>query len=416
MRWGDMGRMRRAVLGAAAVVAVAAGCTSVIPGSGGPATGPGAAGPEGSPPAPAEIVPAPELSAGTVVEAHRVAAVTALVQPSFPERTATCLPNAPLVVPRGVAVQHFASDTVAPILERYGFVAGWGRCRRDAAGLSTVTLVMEMSDPASAARAGVEIAADLAARAATPDGGTGSAGAGGLQEVVLPDSRAAGLLEHGGEHESVRAFAASGRMLAHVFHEAPPGQGVQGADRVLGEQAELLAGFVPTPQAQVPELEPDPHGLLKVAVKPPGELSVFTGPYDLEGYLRLAIDPLREREVLTANGFTGMYAKYSGDDGLSYAVNLYAFPTSAETNNVYNAFSELEATEFGNRKFRLPSIPDAPCFVFNPPAGGGTTYGQRCYVGYGSYLASIDVSGMTDPDDTTGMDRLLPAQRDLIDG
>ena len=172
--------------------------------------------------------------------------------------------------------------------------------------------------------------------------------------------------------------------------------------------------FTPTPQAAVPQLPTDPHGLQKVALKPPGELNGFTGPYDLEGYLRLAIDPAREREVLTANGFTGMYAKNSGDGTLSYEVNLYAFPTSAETNTAYNTFAELEAIDFGGRGFRLPSIPAAPCFVFDAPVGG--TYGQRCYVGYGSYLASVQVAGLARPDDTAAMDRLLPAQRDLIDG
>lgn len=83
-----------------------------------------------------------------------------------------------------------------------------------------------------------------------------------------------------------------------------------------------------------------------------------------------------------------------------------------ETNTVYTAFAELEDAEFGGTPFQLPSIPEAPCFWFE----SGESYYQRCYVGYGSHLASVDVLGLGAPDDVAAMNRLLPAQRDLIDG
>ena len=46
-------------------------------------------------------------------------------------------------------------------------------------------------------------------------------------------------------------------------------------------------------------------------------------------------------------------------------------------------------------------------------AGDGAFY-QRCYVGFRTFLASVDVGGLTAPDDYARMNELLPAQRDLI--
>jgi hypothetical protein len=214
--------------------------------------------------------------------------------------------------------------------------------------------------------------------------------------------------------DTVQVFVPVGRMVAYAFHETGGGQGLAEVDRLMRDQTTLLASFVPTPQAEVAALPVDPHGLQQLTLSPPGELNAFSGPYDLESYLRLAIDPVRERELLLANGFTGMYSKQSANGALTYAVALYAFPTSVQTNAVFNAFAELERSTFGGMPFRLPSIPAAPCFAF-VVAADGTAY-QRCYVGFGSYLASVDVGGLSSPDDIAEMDRLLPAQRDLIDG
>ena len=82
------------------------------------------------------------------------------------------------------------------------------------------------------------------------------------------------------------------------------------------------------------------------------------------------------------------------------------------TNAVYTAFAELEEATFGGTPFTLPAIPEAPCFSFP----FGDAFYQRCYVGYRSYLASVDVSGLTSADDVARMNELLPRQRDLIDG
>lgn len=94
---------------------------------------------------------------------------------------------------------------------------------------------------------------------------------------------------------------------------------------------------------------------------------------------------------------------------------MFRFPDSARTNAVYTAFAELEGAEFETTPFVLPSIPEAPCFSFASRSGDGT-FTQRSYVGYGSHLAGVEVSNLASPDDIAEMDRLLPLQRDLIDG
>ena len=390
---------------AAAVVAgvALAGCTSTVSGTAtplasAPPTTSEAPDPTPSQP-PVDVTPAPAPGVGTLLESHRIASVTSLVQVTFPGRTDTCFPSGPWSDAGALDAAYFGSGTAGPVLDRWGFVTAWGQCNSDPAdGRATLTMVAELSDPESARRAAAELAADQAA------GGYEPAGAPGVDGEVL-------LLEDGGE-DVVQAFVPVGRMLAYAYHTAAAGEGLDDVGRLMADQVGLLQGFAPTPQAQVPTLPTDPVGLQSLTLDPPGDFNDFSGPYDLEGYLRLAIDPARERELLSANGFRGFYSKQSDEDELSYAVALYAFPTSRETNTVYTTFAELEGAEFGGTRFTLPSIPDAPCFWFQ----SGESFYQRCYVGYGSHLASVDVLGLGAPDDVAAMDRLLPAQRDLIDG
>jgi hypothetical protein len=389
---------------AAATVAtlLLAGCSSTVPGTASSAGGPGPTGTSGPTAAPPiDVTPPPSLGVGRVLESHRVAAVTSLVQATFPDRTASCAPTGPFLTPAEVETSYFAEGTAADVLDRYGFVASWGQCGSAPAGPSTRTLVMELSDPEAARRAAREL--------------TVAQSINGFRTAQLPGLGVVALLQDQGPdptEESVRVFVPVGRMLAYAFHEAAPGQGLGEVARLVTDQLALLNGFTPTPQAEVPALPPDPNGLERFAMTPPGTLNNFSGPYDLDGYLRLAIDPIRERDVLLANGFTGFYSKQTDDPDRIYAIALYAFPTSTQTNAVFNAFAELERAAFGGTSFRVRSIPAAPCFVF--PTEG--TFYQRCYVGYGSYLASVDVGNLPAADDIAEMDRLLPAQRDLIDG
>lgn len=381
-----------------------AACTSTVAGTARPASAPGPAVPPSStaPPAPSGVIPPPPRTIGTQLEALRIASVTSLVPVTFPERTESCLPFGPYLDSAELEAAYFPPGTAASLLDRYGFVASFGQCQVDIRGMSTTTLVMELSDPASAEQA----AGELASAAAQ---GTDQ------QRTVLPDTEHRALVLSSVDGETVQAWAAVGRMVAYVFHVDVPGEALDGAGRVMADQTSLLAGFTPTPQADVPNLPPDPDGLAGRAVDPPGEPLTVSGPYDLEGYLRLAIDPFRERDVLLANGFTGMYLKQTADATMSYAVSLYAFPTSAQTNAVYVAFADLEREAFNGTPFTLPSIPDAPCFVF-PTGSGDSTFYQRCYVGFGSFLAGVDVAGLATADDVAQMNELLPAQRDLIAG
>jgi hypothetical protein len=257
---------------------------------------------------------------------------------------------------------------------------------------------MEVSDPDSAEQAALELSEAQQAEGYEPTPVRG------IPADVL-------VLEDGGE-ELLQVFVPVGRTVAYAFHTAESGQGAGEIARLMDDQLALLESFEPTPQADVPALPADPQGLARYTLTPPGEATALSGHYDFEGYLRLAIDPIRERELLTANDFAGFHSKQTTDGDRSYAVALYTFPSSAQTNAVYEAFAELETAAYGGTAFELPAIPAAPCFSFP----SGETFYQRCYVGYGSYLASVDVGGLSAADDVAAMNQLLPAQRDLIDG
>ncbi|WP_029433428.1 hypothetical protein [Blastococcus sp. URHD0036] len=395
---------RARALAVAAAVAVLAGCTSTLDGTASPASTPEPT-PEPSPSTSApqttepdiDVIPPPARGVGLLLEAHRIASVTALVETSFPDRTEPCFPSGPATTADGIEGTYFTRGTAADVLERWGFVTAWGQCNQTADGTyATLTLVMELSDPESAVQAAEEL---VAAQAID-----------GYEEVPVATDGGALLLQDGAD-ATVQAFVPVGRMVAYVFHEGPAAAAGDDIARVLGDQVGLLQGFTPTPQADVPALPTDPDGLQAMTLDPPGDFNDFSGPYDFEGYLRVAIDPARERQLLGANGFTGFYAKQSDEGDALYAVAVYRFGTVDQTNAVYNGFRELETTAFGGTPFVLPAIPAAPCFVFD--AGDGAFY-QRCYVGFRTFLASVDVGGLTAPDDYTRMNELLPAQRDLI--
>ncbi|MCO7220454.1 hypothetical protein [Klenkia sp. PcliD-1-E] len=399
-------------LGATALLT---GCTSTVEGTASPA--PTSATPTTSSPAAptsaaptGQVTPAPAVGPGTGAEARRIAGVTSLVATTSPERTDSCFPSGPFGSGSSVDGLYFGDGRVGQELDRWGMVAAWGNCGQDAANNATLVLVSEMSDPDSAVAA-----------AQTLNGISLELGSGDYEPLDLPDLGVTGALSTGGSDsagaptETVQVWVPSGRMLAYAYLDAPAGGGADLATRQMSDQLTLLQGFQPTPQDQVPGLPTDPLGLAPFALQTPGDNTRFTGSYDLEGYLRLAIDPVVERQLLTANGFAGAYYRtsYDEDAGLDYAVSLYTFPTSAQTNAVYTGFAQLEATAFGGTEFDLPAIPEAPCFAFD---NGGDSFYQRCYVGYGSYLASIDVLGLAAADDYTQMNTLLPQQRDLIDG
>jgi hypothetical protein len=401
---GATSRLRQAIgiaLGVLTLVA-SAGCSTtvqgraaaVVPGDGEPPlnAAPG-------PPDPEDIIIAPED--GRTLEAYRLAAATPIIPTVFPDRTESCFPDGAFYSTENLETLYFLEGTAKPTLDKYGFAAGWGECQQDVDSRGTLSLSVELSDPASARAAVAELAKagqDFDERTSTV-----------LDGYPVQTSS-------DGENDKVEIWAPVGRTMAYVHHTAPIGQALDGATRMVIEHVRLLEAFTPTPQAELPNLPIDPAGLAPRVVTLPGEIHNGTGPYELESYLRLAIDAKVERDLLAGNGFESMYYVTAGDDDLSYSVSLYKFPGSAQTNVVYDGFSQLEDTKYGGTRFRLPSIPDAPCFVFDASIGTIASFYQRCYVGFGGYLASVDVGGMESADDTAKMDELLPKQRDLIKG
>jgi hypothetical protein len=388
-----------------ALLGALAGCTSTVTGQASPASTAApststSAAPETTEPSEPDIdvTPPPAPGVGLLLEAHRIASATSLVQTSFPDRTETCFPSGPATSADGLEAGYFTAGSAAPILERWGFVTAWGQCNQTVDGTyATLTLAMEMSDPESATQAAEELVDAQAINGFEP---------------VDVDVDGGALLLQDGDDATVQAFVPVGRMVAYVYHEGLASAAGDDITRVLGDQVTLLQGFTPTPQADVPALPTDPDGLQHMTLDPPGDFNDFSGPYDFEGYLRVSIDPARERDLLGGNGFTGFYSKQSQEGDALFAVAVYRFGTIDQTNAVYTGFAQLEATAFGGLPFVLPAIPEAPCFVFD--AGQGAFY-QRCYVGFRTFLASVDVGGLTAPDDYTRMNQLLPAQRDLID-
>lgn len=391
-----MHRLAAAVLGLALLTA----CTSAVSGTPIPADAAPTAPPEAAAPG---VIPSPEPGTeGTTVEAHRLAAVATVVEPLVPNRPFSCYPYGPSDTAEEVESLYFSPGTVAPVLARAGFVVSWTQCQAASAQDATLIVLAEVSDPGTAQR----VLPELVEATSDPD----------QRRITLPGGQPAGVTALG-DRESVQSWAAVGRVVASVFHVSTSGDAVGEAGRVMADQVTLLGGFVPTPQDQLGSLTIDPLGIRGLVIELPGLLHRASGTYDLEGYLRLALDPTREREVLAANGFAGMYSRLTDPDagGTGYAVSVFRFPDSARTNAVYTAFSELENAEFETTPFVLPSIPEAPCFHFASQSGDGT-FSQRCYVGYGSHLASVDISNLASPDDIAEMDRLLPLQRDLIVG
>lgn len=395
-----MGEQLIGRLAAALGVVLLAGCTSAVTGTAAPAD----PAPPTAPGTTPGVIASPEPGEGTAVEALRIAGAATLIELQVPNRPFSCYPYGPADTAQEVQDVYFgAGDAVAPVLESAGFVVAWAQCRAASAQDATLIVIAELSDPATVQR----VLPELVEATADPD----------QQQITLPGGAPARLTALGA-NEAVQAWVGRGRMVASVFHITAAGQGAEQAGLLVSDQSALLAGFEPTPQDRLGTLGFGRDGLRELVVDLPVDtLHRASGPYDLEGYLRSALDPVREREVLAANGFSGMYTRTTDPDapGTAYTVGVFRFPTSVQTNAVYSAFAEVESATFEATPFTLPSIPEAPCFSF-PARSGDGSFTQRCYVGFGSHLAYLDVGRLADPADVTEMDRLLPQQRDLIDG
>jgi len=343
-----------------------------------------------------------------VVESHRIAGVTLLIGEVLPELSDNCNPFGPVVdaAETEAGLGLFAPDTAAPILSRYGFVAGWAYCRAAADVRATSVFVAEMSDPDSASVAADELAAVLAADGYAP--------------TELPDLPAGRVLIREDDVDDasfVQALLPVDRMLVYLFHaDLDPEQATENASTVLSGQAELLSAFEPTPQDAIATLDPDPFGLAARAADPPSTaLSPFSGSYDLDSYLRVAIAPERERELLLDNGFVGTYIKQTEiEDGKSYQIVVYEMGSLPEADATFTEFRNIETEEYDGTRFTVPEDQTIPCFYFEVEEGG--TYYQRCYTREGKYLASIDVFGVPNPFDIAEIRMLNTAQIQAMRG
>ncbi|MCO1657937.1 DUF7373 family lipoprotein [Pseudonocardia humida] len=351
-------------------------------------------------PAPGIVVPPPQGN-GQILEAIRLAAATPIVREQFPDRTNPCSTTGELVAPRDVEATSFPEGTVAPVLAKYGFVTAWRACASNAEGWWTVTQSAELSDPAAARHAVVELAA-------------ASLVSGERQTTVLGGATAQVRVEE--ETEVVQIWVPVGRLFGYVFHQAPAGVALAEATRLAEVHSRLLASFTPTPQAGVPDVPDDPAGLSELTVRPPGDAVRGSGPFDLEATLHSSTDPIADRALLTANGFRGSFRWLTYDGAHSYAAVLQAFPGPAQAEAVRQAFVTSDAGAEGRVPFTLPGAPDASCFRTDRSVPSLASFYQRCYASRGAHLVWVDIDAIRSVDDTAAMTTLLAAQIDLIDG
>ena len=376
-------------------VVLLGGCTSLIPGAATPAPIEETT----TAPTTADPTPAPEVSDGTIVEAHRIAGATVQPQFIFPELDNSCFPTTPLINPENLEFTIFVEGTATATYTTYGFVAGFSSCRSETDGpRSAIAFVAEMSDPDSAAVAAEELA-------------TSFVDVNGSERVEIPGFENLPAVMRtdvvdGEDQVTLEVLQPVGRMLAYFYYTD---NDIERAQRDLGElleeQRQLLGDFEPTPQDEIADLDPDPFDLARRTATPPGEPDLFTGSFDLPGYLHLAIDPQLEEQLLPENGFVGLYNRSGYDEPTdsSYQFQTYELGSMAEADAAFAEFTRIEQEEFTDRvMFTVPEDPTIPCFYIPATEAGGKIY-QRCYSRVGPYLGLTDVFAVVDPADITAI-------------
>lgn len=379
-------------MAAAGAVSILSGCTTTVPGTAAPAAPP----PAGQPEITADPTPAPEVTDGTLVEAHRIAGATVLPEFIYAELTNPCFPTEPLISP-GQLDGIFDDGAATELYATYGFVAGWVTCRNTLdEQRSAKVFVAEMSDRDSATVAAQELADKF-----VEVNGAEPAEIRGFENLPAVQT----VSEQGGEDAIVyEVFQAVGRMLAYFSYSDTDLDAAQDdVGELLEEQRQLLGDFEPTPQEEIVDLDPDIYDLDRRTADPPVEVDLYSGSYDLQGYLHLAIDPQIESRVLPENGFRGMYLKSANDaaTGFAYQFQTYELGSLPEADAVFAEFARIEREEFSDRViFQVPEDPTIPCF-YTPGAAPGDPIFQRCYSREGRFLGGTDVFGVTDPADIT---------------
>jgi hypothetical protein len=352
------------------------------------------------------VTPPPADAVGRLLEGIRLAAVTPNVQEVFPDREPECVLTGALTDPGRIEVEslQFLPGTVTPVLEKYGFVASWRACatfQLPTQPIESIAHSFELADPASARAAAAELAA-------------ASLRTGERELTVLGGARA--QLNPVDDREAVEIWVPVGRTLSYVFHEAAAGVALGEATRLAEAHARLLAAFVPTPQADVPALPPDPTGLKGITAIPLGDPDLGTGPYDLAATLHESAAPGADRALLTANGYLGSYRKWGFDGERSHRVTVDAFAGPEQVAAVRDAYVAAEAARPGRAPYALRAVPAATCFVFDRSFGSLAYFSHSCYVSGGSQLATVEVLGSAALDDTAALTALVGAQLDLIAG
>ncbi len=393
-------RRSTAVLLGCASLALSA-CAGQIEGQGRP----GEAAPTSAAPTTATPTPPPPVGVGTAVEAHRIAGGTLLIGRVLPDLADNCAPSGPYVDPDETEADAglFVPGTAASVLRQYGFVAAWTYCRTDGADRVTTLMVAEMSDPDSAAAAAEALRGTLAVARFEP-----------TELADLPDAGA--LIREQDGAVDLQVVLPVDRMLAYAYHsDVGAEQARTNVTTVMTAQSDLLNGFQPTPQDRVPGLDPDPFDLERRVLDPPAPLTNLSGSFGLTSYLRVAISPDTEEQLLADNNFIGSYLKQSElQGGRSYQMVVYQFASLPEADAAYQGFKAIEEGEFDNRTtFIVPELPTTPCYYF-PLAEGSDQFYQRCYVRVRGYLASVDIGGITDPADTAAIRMLLREQKTKI--
>jgi len=374
-------------------VLILSGCTTTVSGTAAPAPVPTGEEPEVT----ADPTPAPEVTDGTLVEAQRIAGATVLPEFIYGELTNPCFPTVPLIYPDRMDGTIFVEGTATEIYTTYGFVAGWVTCRNTLDEQRTaIVFVAEMSDRDSATVAARELADKFVeVNGAEPTEIRGFENVPVVQTVSEQD---------GGDSITYEVFQAVGRMLAFFAYSDTDLDAAQDdVGELLEEQRQLLGDFEPTPQEEIADLDPDIYDLNRRTADPPIEVDLYSGSYDLPGYLHLAIDPQIESRLLPENGFQGMYLKSANDEatGFSYQFQVYELGSLAEADAVFAEFARIEREEFTDRvMFQVPEDPTIPCFYTLGAAPGDPIF-QRCYSREGRFLGGTDVFGVTDPADIT---------------
>ncbi len=361
-------------------------------------------------PTTANPTPAPAVSPGTIVESHRIASATVQPQFIFPELDDSCFPTTPIIRPNALESAIFAAGTATATYTTYGFVTGFASCRSETDGpRSAIAFVAEMSDPDSAA-----VAAEELANTFVEINGSERVEISGFEN--LPAVSTTDVVD-GEDQITLEVLQPVGRMLAYFYYvDNDPDRAQRDLGELLEEQRQLLGDFEPTPPDDIFDLDPDPYDLARRTAVPPVEPDLFTGSFDLAGYLHLAIDPQLEENLLPENGFEGLY-NFSGYDeatDASYQFQTYELGSLEEADAVFAEFTQIEREEFTDSvPFSVPEDATIPCFYIPATEAGGKVY-QRCYSRVGPYLGLTDVFAVVDPADITAIRGYVQQQIQLM--